>query len=201
MYLNVSQIICGKSEYSNPEVFPLSIKNIEKILIHPFAGWSAKEWNFNKFVNLAKALSSTYKISFLIPSNSLTKDIEIEIKNYKIDIIETKSVQELIAALKNCSMLIGNDSGPIHIASMLGKATFAIYGPSNPLYTLPKGEAHGYYQKKIKCSPLKNQNLCFTDGGRYGCPSFECMNQISPEEVLNIIKLFISNVESDKLAY
>jgi ADP-heptose:LPS heptosyltransferase len=198
MYLNVSRIICGKSEYPRLEPFPLSIKKIEKILIHPFAGWKAKEWNFNKFVNLAQALSNNYKVSLLIPSNSLKKDIEIEIKNYKIDTIETKSVQELITALKNCSLLIGNDSGPIHIASMLGKATYTIYGPSNPVFTLPKGEANGYYQKIIKCSPLKDQNLCFTDGGRYGCPSFECMNQTSLEEVLNSIKSFISKVESEK---
>ena len=196
MYLNVSNLLLGKVESNDFDIFPRSNKKVDKIIIHPFAGWKAKEWNFNKFVNLAQALSKTYEVSFLIPSNSLTKDIEEEIKNYQIDLIKTISVEELIAALNNCSLLIGNDSGPIHIASMLGKATFTIYGPSNPSFTLPYGSTHGHYQKKIKCSPIVTENLCFTDGGRYGCPSFECMNGTSIKEVLNSIKLFIDDIES-----
>jgi ADP-heptose:LPS heptosyltransferase len=78
----------------------------------------------------------------------------------------------------------------------LGKATFTIYGPSNPPFTLPNGSTHGYYQKKLKCSPIATENLCFTDGGRYGCPSFECMNGLSVDEVLNSIKFFIDDLES-----
>lgn len=196
MYLNVSQLISGNTDYSNYEIFSWPAKKVERVLIHPFAGWKAKEWNLNKFVKLAQELSKTYLVSFLLPLNSLTQDIEEEIKNYQIDIIQTKSIEELITALKNCSLLVGNDSGPIHIASILGKATFTIYGPSNPSFTLPYGSNHGYYQKRIKCSPIATENLCFTDGGRYGCPAFECMNQLSVEEIYVSIKSFISDLES-----
>ncbi len=195
MYLNVAKLLTNNIKGKEIETSPLSIKKISKIIIHPFAGWKAKEWNLNKFIKLAQELSKTHQVSFLIPSNSLTKDIEEEIKNYQIDIIETKSVEELIATLNNCSILIGNDSGPIHIASILGKATFTIYGPSNPSFTLPFGSNHGFYQKKIKCSPIATENLCFTDGGRYGCPSFECMNGLSVEEALYRIKSFIKDLE------
>ena len=185
MYLNVSKLLTGKFESHDVDIFPRSNKILDKIIIHPFAGWKAKEWNLNKFVKLAEALSKSYRVSFLIPSSTLKKDIQEELKKHQINLIETKSVEELIAVLDNCSLLIGNDSGPIHIASMLGNATFTIYGPSNPPFTLPYGSTHGYYQKKIKCSPLATENLCFTDGGRYGCPSFECMNGTTMEEVLN----------------
>lgn len=199
MYLNVSKLITGEIDSNDFNIFPKSNNKVDKIIIHPFAGWKAKEWNLNKFIKLAQELSEIYHVSLLLPPNSLTQDIEEEIKNYQINIMHTKSVEELIAALKNCSLLIGNDSGPIHIASMLGKATFTIYGPSNPLFTLPYGSTHGNYQKKIKCSPIATENLCFTDGGRYGCPSFECMNGLSVEEVLNSVKLFIDDLENKKV--
>lgn len=195
MYLNVAKLLTGKIENNDFEIFPGTNQKVDKIIIHPFAGWKAKEWNLNKFVKLAQELSKTYQVSCLFPSNSLSKDIEEEIKNFKIDIIQTKTVEELITALKNCSLLIGNDSGPIHIASILGKATFTIYGPSNPSFTLPYSPNHGYYQKRIKCSPIPTENLCFTDGGRYGCPAFECMNQLSVEEVYSSIKSFINDLE------
>jgi len=200
MYLNVAKLLTNNIKGKEIETSSLSIKKISKIIIHPFAGWKAKEWNLNKFIMLAQELSKTCPVSFLIPFNSLKKDIKEEIKNYHINLVETKSIEELITALKDCSLLIGNDSGPIHIASMLGKATFTIYGPSNPPFTLPYGSTHNYYQKKIKCSPIATENLCFTDGGRYGCPAFECMNQLSVEEVYASIRSFIYDLESKSIA-
>ncbi len=200
MYLNVAKLLTYNLKGKEIETSPLSIKKISKIIIHPFAGWKAKEWNLNKFVKLAQELSNTYDVSFVIPHHYLIKDIQEEIKNYKVNLIQTKSVDELIAALRNCSLLIGNDSGPIHIASILGKATFTIYGPTNPQFSLPNGSNHGYYQKKIKCSPLSTKNMCFTDGGRAGCPAFECMNQLSVEEVYASIRSFIIELESKSIA-
>jgi len=200
IYLNVSNLLVNsETSHYNHNIISTP-KGIEGILIHPLAGWKAKEWNLNKFIKLAQELSEIYHVSLLLPPNSLRQDIEEEIKNYQINIIYTKSVEELITALKNCSLLIGNDSGPIHIASILGKATFTIYGPTNPQFSLPNSSNHGYYQKKIKCSPIATENLCFTDGGRYGCPAFDCMNQLSVEEVYASIRSFIKDLESKSIA-
>ena len=197
MYLNVASVITGKKEKLIQDEYPSTINKVDKIIIHPFAGWKAKEWNLNKFINLAEKFAEKYRVTFIIPYDSLTKDLIKEINNISIEVIETRTVEELVSALGECSLLIGNDSGPIHIASMLGKATFTIYGPSNPLFTLPYGSHHGFYQKRIKCSPLVTENLCFTDGGRYGCPSFECMHELSVEEILTSIKLFINELENN----
>lgn len=200
IYLNVSNLLVNSENNPGDHTIIAAPQSIESILIHPFAGWKSKEWNLNKFIKLAEKLSKTCHVSFLIPSSSLKKDIEEEIKNYPINIVETKSIEELITALKGCSLLIGNDSGPIHIASILDKATFTIYGPTNPQFSLPDGLNHGYYQKKIECSPLPTKNMCFTDGGRIGCPAFECMNQLSVEEVYASIKSFISDLERKSIA-
>jgi ADP-heptose:LPS heptosyltransferase len=200
IYLNVSNLLINSETNLQNHDIITTPKSIESILIHPFAGWKAKEWNLYKFIKLAQELSKTHKISFLVPSNSLKKDVEEEIKSCKIDLVKTKSVEELIAALKNCSLLIGNDSGPIHIASILGKATFTIYGPTNPQFSLPNSSHHGYYQKMIKCSPISTENMCYTDGGRIGCPAFECMNQLSVEEVYESIRSFINDLESKSIA-
>lgn len=199
MYLNVAKLIIGKNETVNRYESPSTINKVEKIIIHPFAGWKAKEWNLNKYIKLAKALIENYHVAIVIPGNYLTRDVIEEIKNVKIEIAETKNIDELILVLNNYSLLIGNDSGPIHIASLLGKATFTIYGPSNPIFTIPYGLHHGYYQKLIKCSPISTENLCFTDGGRYGCPSFECMNELSVDDVLEKIKIFIFNLDNNRV--
>jgi len=94
-------------------------------------------------------------------------------------------VENLIEHINSCSIFIGNDSGPIYIASLLGKPTITIYGPTNPEYSRPIGEHHHVIANTIKCSPEKNKQYCFTTAGMFGCPSFECMNLLNVDEVYN----------------
>ena len=77
----------------------------------------------------------------------------------------------------------------------MGKPVFTIYGPTNPSYHQPKSGLSGYIKKEIVCSPKVNEKLCFTDGGRKGCPSFECMKQLSIEEVFFALTDFMNNIK------
>ncbi len=108
----------------NPDLikeYPVNFNKSEKILIIPLAGWKAKEWNFNKFIKLAEYLKLEYKTSIILEANYISDDIIAEIKNNKIEVITTGTVTELIEQIKECSVCIGNDSGPLQIASLLGK--------------------------------------------------------------------------------
>lgn len=102
--------------------------------------------------------------------------------------------------IKQCSVAIGNDTGTIHIASYLGKPTFTIYGPTNPVYHLPYGKNHRYIQCRLKCSPLPNEKVCFTFGGRIGCPSNECMNLLSAKDVVDNVYDFIHFLNIEKIS-
>ena len=90
-----------------------------------------------------------------------------------------------MSAVKGASLLISNDSGPIYLADYFGVPTLSIYGPTNPEFSMPLSKHHDFIQKKLNCSPKKNEQYCFTDGGYY-CPSYECMNQLTVDEVYNL---------------
>lgn len=47
------------------------------------------------------------------------------------------SIGEVAAAMKRCSLLITNDSGPMHIGISQGVPIVALYGPSNPMFYGP----------------------------------------------------------------
>ena len=130
----------------------------------------------------------------IVPSGSLEEDTKSELSELDINFIETSSVDELIANIKHASLFIGNDSGPTYIASMLGVPTFTIYGPSNPEFHLPIGKYNEFVQLNLKCSPKTNEKLCFTNGGRNGCPSFECMKTLSVEEVRTKLNSFMNKI-------
>lgn len=155
----------------------------DRILVAPFAGWISKEWSLVKFIELAERLNNSFNVCFIFDNRKISEEIINYLYSKRINFVRTNSVVELISEIKNCILLIGNDSGPVQIAALLGKYTLSIYGPTNPNFHLPKGDKHFFIQKKISCSPSDNERLCFTDGGKDGCPAFECMNNLTVDEV------------------
>lgn len=154
-----------------------------KVLIHPFAGWKEKEWNLRKFIQLAERLSKKYPVGFVIRKNQLGQDIISEIENLKIDVIQTESVDELIQNIREASLFIGNDSGPVNVANYLNKPTITIYGATNPSYTETKYEQHKVLQEKVICSAGENEKFCAIGGIYYKCSGIQCMNQLGIEQV------------------
>ncbi|UCH64573.1 MAG: glycosyltransferase family 9 protein [Ignavibacterium sp.] len=162
-----------------------------KILIHPFGGWAAKEWELDKFILLAEKLHLEYSVEIIVPPNSINSQAKLGVDIQEIPISETNSITDLIDKIKECSLFIGNDTGPLYIASMVGKPTFTIYGPTNPDYSIPFGDNHKFISKIIGCSPEKNKQYCFTHAGRVGCPAFKCMELLDVDEVYNKLLPFI----------
>lgn len=112
--------------------FAVNFNVDQKIILHPFAGWKAKEWNLNKFIKLAILLNEQYDLQIIAPEHTISKDVVQETEKVGLIVSFTKAVSDLINEIKNCSVLISNDSGPVYIANILGKATFSIYGPTEP---------------------------------------------------------------------
>ncbi|MCU0331792.1 MAG: glycosyltransferase family 9 protein [Ignavibacteriaceae bacterium] len=158
-----------------------------RILIHPFAGWKEKEWSLKSIISLAIGLNKNYRLSLIIQNNQLSSDVIDELDHLNIDLIQTNSVEELIKSIMECSLFIGNDSGPVNIANFLGKPTFSIYGATNPDYTASEEDHQRYIQKKINCSAKLNEKYCKIGVGKYDCPGIQCMNLLTVDEVYNTV--------------
>lgn len=196
IYTNAIKKSIPTFEYRNFSV-EHGLSKILKILICPFAGWKSKEWPFFKFIEIAELLSKKYKVLFILDNTTLNEQTLEYLDCNNINYKKTGSVNELIMEIKDSDLVIGNDSGPIQIAAALNKYTFTIYGPSNPKFHLPRGEKHFYVQKLIPCSPTNEERLCFTDGGKRGCPSFECLNTLTVTEVFDKLKKVLNKIEYD----
>ena len=161
-----------------------------RVLIHPFAGWKEKEWNLKKFITLASKLNANYPVSLITQDNQLSKDVINEIDHLNIDLIQTNSIHELIKSIKECSLFLGNDSGPVNIANFLNKPTFTIYGATNSDYTTTEAIHQMHTQRVLKCSARQNEKFCMIGGMIYICSGIQCMNLLSLDEVYeNIVTL------------
>jgi ADP-heptose:LPS heptosyltransferase len=84
-------------------------------------------------------------------------------------------LRQFIAVLARCSVLICNDSGPMHIASALEVATVAVFGPTEPVWFGPLGKKNRIViNPAFWCRPCADR--CIFDQPY-------CLRTISTEEV------------------
>ena len=83
----------------------------------------------------------------------------------------------LPALLSRASLLITNDSGPMHVAAAVGTPIVALFGPTSADRTGPYGVGHAVLKGKVPCSP------CFSRTCHNTLP-LECLRMVSPEQVL-----------------
>lgn len=89
------------------------------------------------------------------------------------------TLEELMVIYSLSDLLITNDSGPGHFASMTNLKTIVMFGPEIPQLFGPLGENVHAIWKNLICSPCVNAfNHRFSP-----CTNNVCMQEISVEEV------------------
>lgn len=82
------------------------------------------------------------------------------------------TLEQIIAEILSCRLVVCNDSGAMHLASVLDVPTVAIFGSTEPKRTAPLGSRTEILRHHVSCSP------CFLRA----CPiDFGCMLDLKPE--------------------
>ena len=59
-----------------------------------------------------------------------------------VDLAGKTSIAQLLALIQEVDLVITNDSGPLHLAVMMGTSTISFFGPESPIQFAPRGEHH-----------------------------------------------------------
>lgn len=170
------------------ETFPHN----EKVCgIIPAGGWESKRCDAVKWVEICKALSEKYNMKFLIlwgPGDE--KDAEYIISNLKNDavIAPATELKEMSALISKCSLVIANDSGPMHISAALDIPTLGIFGPTNPTAHRPYSDKSDFVIKEDLFCIICNKLVCPYH--------HECMLQLPVDMVLNKISSILNSTIS-----
>ncbi len=159
------------------------------ICIHPVAGRMFKEWIPEGFAEIADSLASKgFQVVFIGSSGDAEKIHEIKnISKHKTYNVAGKiSHGELIALFEISSLYIGNDSGPMHLASAVG--TLPIIG----LFFRP-GSDKSWYPLSEKSIILKGEADC-QKCKRNDCQyDFKCTKALSPDDVKAAVQRLINS--------
>jgi len=92
-------------------------------------------WPIDRFVNVAKALESSYDATIFVTGTkkemSLYKAFQDRLPFRVKNFCGTFSLEELPALLKRAQLFVSNDTGVMHLAAFLGIPLVAIFGPGS----------------------------------------------------------------------
>jgi heptosyltransferase-1 len=113
---------------------------IQAVLLNPGAGWGAKRWPVERYAAVARALADQ-GFRILLNSGPGEEPLANAIREQADGAAQpcSCSVSQLIALTRRVALVIAGDTGPLHLASALGRPVVGIYGPTDPARNGPFG--------------------------------------------------------------
>jgi heptosyltransferase-1 len=111
-------------------------------MLSPGAGWGAKLWPAESYGGLARILLRQTGLPSLVNIGPEQEELARAVESASGGAarrIEC-SVGRLVALTRRCSLLLGGDTGPVHLAAVLGVPVVALYGPTSPARNGPYGD-------------------------------------------------------------
>jgi heptosyltransferase-2 len=138
----------------------------------------AKHWGDGRYGELAdRLLRAGYSVVLLTSPGEREQAEAIAATTDGVPMIgHHGDVLQLAAAISHCSVIVTNDSGPLHLATALAVPSVSIFGPTDPARTVIPG-ASRVLQKPFACQPCYKRE----------CPLMHhrCMTEISVDDVFN----------------
>lgn len=157
------------------------------IALAPGSVWPTKRWPAEYYRTLAEQLVERgFRLVFTGSPAEERLCREVMPGHGSVNAAGRLTLLETAALLKNCSLVISNDSGALHIANAVNTPAFAIFGPTVERFGyFPLGDLDRVFQIDAPCRP------CGTHGGRR-CPTGDhrCMSEILPESLLDAVEEF-----------
>lgn len=111
------------------------------VLFCPGAQWLSKRWPPERFAELARRVRERVGAPVLLVGSpgerALCATISEASSGAAINLAGRTSLRQLAALMRLASVVITNDSGPMHIASAQGVPLVALFGPTDPNRTGP----------------------------------------------------------------
>jgi heptosyltransferase-2 len=142
----------------------------------------AKEWLPQRFAETAVRVAEQAPVQWVLfgtPKDAeIGEQIAAKLGDGCVNRIGRTTLDQLILELRQCRLLLTNDTGTMHLASLLGIPVVAIFGSTEPGLTRPLGDHHIVLRYHVECSP------CFLRK----CPiDFRCMKAIAVQEVVDAV--------------
>lgn len=153
------------------------------IVLAPGSVWPTKQWPHERFRELAaKLVHEGMRVSVIGDASVASVADGLD---GVVNLAGKTSMREAADIVAQATILVANDSAPVHLASLRNVPVIAIFGPTIPEFGFgPFGtKARVVQQQNLQCRPC-------SDHGTTACPlgTHECMTSITVDVVCGHIQ-------------
>lgn len=169
------------------------------LCIHPGSGSRFKHWETERWARVAERLEGTHDARVVFSGGEsergMVQDIIERMNAPALNLAGRTDVGQLAACYEGAALVLGPDSGPLHLATAVGAPTVSLYGPADPVEFGPWGPAgrHVTLLSLIACRPCR-----VLDWGDDDPRLHPCLRDIGVEQVLEAANALLSANESRK---
>jgi ADP-heptose:LPS heptosyltransferase len=156
--------------------------------------FASNHWGDNHWESFLSLLASQYPSHHLVAIGSSdefdrTEHLLKPWVGHSLNLCGKLSIRESAAVLARCSVFIGHDSGPIHLASSVGVPCVGIYGSRNlPGIWFPLGQKNQILYTKIDCQGCQ-LSICSEKQN-------QCIRSIAPDDAIVAVEKILAPAKS-----
>lgn len=155
------------------------------VLLHPGSGdhFPGRRWAPGRFASLARALAARgcrVAVTGSRGERSLTAAVVRAAGVRVLDLTGRVDTGELTDLLELADLLVTNDTGPLHLADVLGVPVVGLFGPNTPHRYGPRGPRSLALFADLPCSPCLDDRLAKSSA----CRDHRCMSALAVPAVL-----------------
>jgi heptosyltransferase-2/heptosyltransferase-3 len=165
------------------------------ICIQVGAGAAVKLWAAERWAAVADLLAEGWNAQVVLTGStgerSLAQDIATRMRHPATILAGETNLGQLAALFARCTLVLGVDSGPLHLAVAMDTPTVHLYGPVDPAAFGPWGdpERHGVVQAHYFDQLCHGRPCNRLDYAPAELPEHGCLATISVEEVVAAAEL------------
>jgi heptosyltransferase I len=154
---------------------PVGDAAVPEVLIHSGAGWANKVYPPERWAVVARRLAE-HGLRIGVPLAPGEEELAarlVEASRGAAVPLPAGGLDRLVSLLRSTRILLGGDTGPVHLAHALGTPVLAVLGPTDPARHGPYGAPDSALAVRLPCS------FCYKrfDGPR------ACLLNLDPETV------------------
>jgi lipopolysaccharide heptosyltransferase II len=157
------------------------------LAVQPGARWPTKRWPPEKFAAVAAKAAARYAIAPVLlgaPDEApLALQVEQAMRRIApglrmLNLAGQTTLKQLAALLQQSSVLLTNDSGPMHLAAELGTSVVAVFTCTSPVRSGPPGALHELVATGVPCAASYRKRC-----PHHGSHHLACLDELDVERV------------------
>ncbi|WP_166827150.1 glycosyltransferase family 9 protein [Thalassoroseus pseudoceratinae] len=175
-----------------------------RLVIAPGAKWMTKRWPAERFAHVAANAVRQWDLSIVVVGSpdevELASQVETSLQRFVastevVNLAGKTSLRQLAGVLESATVVLANDSGPMHLAAAMGTPVVAAFTCTDPVQSGPPGTQHALVATRVPCAGSYRKKCPHS-----GADHLACFNELETQRVWQAVQMVVERELSSSQA-